>query len=102
MRKVEICFVVAGNEVAVQGRRYAYIRVADPSNKIIMNSESGMFDYGGKQIAYSSRRKVNYKGKDLNTCIFLAMPEGRMPKGKYSVNIFIDGKDIGTNSFTMK
>jgi len=102
LKKLKICFMLAANAVAVHGNRYAHIRIADPSGKIIMNDESGMFDFNGKEIAFSSRRKINYKGRDLNTCVYLLMPDEDMPKGKYSINIFVDGKDIGQNSFTMK
>jgi len=66
-----------------------------------MNKESGMFKYQGKDIAYSSKRKVNYKGETMNVCIYWTA-EDRQATGKYTINIFVDGYDIGETSFVLK
>lgn len=99
--KAEICFMLGENDITPKGEKFAFIRIADPSGQILMNKESGMFKYQDKDIAYSSKRKINYKGENTNVCVYWTTPE-ELPVGKYRVNIFVDGYDIGETSFELK
>ncbi len=100
-KKAKICFTIDDNVLAKPGNRYAYLRVAAPDGFILMNSESGMFDYEGKKIAYSAKREVNYSGKKADVCTFYTSDTEVAP-GTYDVDIFMDGSQIGTTKFTLK
>ncbi len=100
-KKVKICFTIDDNVLAKKGSRYAYIRVAAPDGIILMNKESGMFKYHGREIAYSAKREVTYNGKKTNACTFYTTDTELVP-GKYDVDIFMDGSQIGESNFTLK
>ncbi|MCF6366196.1 MAG: hypothetical protein L3J35_08345 [Bacteroidales bacterium] len=101
MKKVKICFTIDDNVLANKGSRYAYVRIAGPDGIILMSNESGMFSFNGKEIAYSSKRHLTYEGSKTNVCIFWTADE-EQASGKYDVDIFMDGSQIGEQYFTLK
>jgi len=100
-KKVKICFTIDDNVLAQKGSRFAYIRVAAPDGIILMNSESGMFNFHGREIAYSAKREVTYNGKKTDACTFYITDTELVP-GKYDVDIFMDGSQIGESNFSLK
>ena len=101
LKKVKICFTIDDNVLAKKGSRYAYIRIAGPDGIILMSNESGMFNYQGKEIAYSSKRHLTYEGDKTEVCIFWTANTEQL-EGKYDVDIFMDGNQIGEQYFTLK
>lgn len=99
--KVKVCFVIDDNVLAYKGTRDVYLRVAGPDGIILMNKESGMFMYQGKEIAYSSKRQVTYTGTRTEVCIFW-ISNVEQPIGEYSIDIFMDGNQIGQQNFSLK
>jgi len=100
-KKVKICFTIDDNVLASKGSRFAYIRVAAPDGIILMNKESGMFKFHGREIAYSAKREVTYNGKKTDVCTFYTTDTELVP-GIYDVDIFMDGGQIGESKFTLK
>ena len=100
-KKVKICFTIDDNVLARKGSRFAYIRVAAPDGIILMNKESGMFSFHGREIAFSAKRELTYNGKKTAACTFYTTDNELVP-GKYDVDIFMDGSQIGESSFTLK
>jgi len=100
-KKVKICFTIDDNVLARKGSRFAYIRVAAPDGIILMNKESGMFKFHGREIAFSAKREITYNGKKTDACTFYTTDIELVP-GKYDVDIFMDGNQIGESHFTLK
>lgn len=100
-KKVKICFTLDDNVLAYKGSRFAYIRVAAPDGIILMNKESGMFSFQGREIAYSAKREVTYNGKKTDACTFYTTDIELVP-GTYDVDIFMDSGQIGESKFTLK
>ncbi len=101
LKKVKICFTIDDNVLAKKGSRYAYIRIAGPDGIILMSDDSGMFNYQGKEIAYSSKRHLTYEGDKTEVCVFWTANTEQL-NGKYDVDIFMDGNQIGEQYFTLK
>ena len=101
MKKIQVCFTLGGNVIAQKGKKNVQIRIAGPDNAILRNAESGMFKFEGSEVAYSSKREIDYQGNDLNICVYWTA-ESSQPSGYYSVNVFADGYDIGQGGFTLK
>lgn len=101
LKKVKICFTIDDNVLAKKGDRYAYIRIAGPDGIILMSDESGMFTYQGKEIAYSSKRHLTYEGSKTDVCVFWTA-NTEQSEGKYDVDIFMDGNQIGEQYFSLK
>lgn len=99
--KIKVCFTLTENAIAKNGTRLVYIRIARPDKEILPNTENDMFDFEGNQILYSARREIDYENKDVDMCIFWAN-NGDLPEGVYTVDIFSEGKHIGTATFALK
>jgi myosin heavy subunit len=99
--KVKVCFTIDDNVLAFRGTRDVYLRVAGPDGIILMNKESGMFIFQGKEIAYSSKRQVTYNGTRTDVCIFWIATE-EQAIGSYSIDLFMDGNQIGEQAFSLK
>ncbi len=92
---------IGENAIAPTGSQYVYLRVADPSGKILTNSTQNLFNYQGNKIAFSDRAKVNYVGKDLSICVFWTKYE-TVVSGTYTVDIFFQGNIIGTKTIKLR
>ncbi len=101
LHKVKVCFTIDNNVLAAKGTRNAFMRIAAPDGIILLSKESGMFNYQGKEIAYSSKRELTYEGKKTNVCVFWTSDSEKAP-GKYSLDIFMDGSQIGEQNFSLK
>ncbi|MCF8295482.1 MAG: hypothetical protein K9I34_05385 [Bacteroidales bacterium] len=101
VEKISVCFKVMENSIATSGEIPVYMRIARPDEKILITSENNLFLYEGKEIAYSAMRIVEYFNKTMDVCIFYENREELVP-GNYAVDIFAEGKLIGTSLFVLK
>jgi predicted nucleic acid-binding Zn-ribbon protein len=99
--KIQICFTLSENLIAKKGPRLIYIRIARPDELVVNDSEDNLFNFEGKDIVYSAKREVEYEGKNTDVCIYWAKKQD-LPAGIYNVDIFTDGKQIGTTTFSLK
>ncbi|OFX20402.1 MAG: hypothetical protein A2033_13480 [Bacteroidetes bacterium GWA2_31_9] len=101
VEKIQVCFNLLENDLAPTGARNVYLRIARPDELVLADSENNTFDFQGGKIVYSAKREVDYQNKTVNMCIFWANKEELIP-GKYLVDIFIDGVQIGSSTFELK
>ena len=99
--KVKVCFTVRENPLLKSGDKTVYLRISRPDNLVLANSNDDVFDYEGSQLAYSAKRVIDYQNKDLDVCVYFDNT-GKLIPGIYTLDIFCDGKMIGTSSMTLK
>ncbi len=99
--KFRVCFTIAENVIADQGERWVYIRIAKPNGNILKDTEYNLFEFEGKEIVYTAKRKINYDGKQNNVCVYWKKNEP-LEEGVYIADVFTDNKQIGTTHFTLK
>lgn len=63
--------------------------------------QSDTFRYENRNIAFSSKRTVEYSGEDLPVTIYWTVDE-TLSEGTYRVELFADGNLIGTKNFDLK
>ncbi len=102
LRKFQVCFVLSENKVVNKGRKYVYIRVTKPNGKVLRNDQSGFFNFEGKSIAYSAVKEIEYNGSSQNICMYYKRILDDLPRGDYTVFIFIDGSEIGNKKIYLK
>jgi uncharacterized protein (DUF3084 family) len=100
--KIRVCFTIKKNITAPAGEKTVYLRIERPDKSLLMQSLNNKFRYEGSDINYSSKRVIEYEGKDLDVCIYYKVDEGELMKGEYIADIFIDGKNVGTGTFELK
>jgi hypothetical protein len=99
--KIKVCFTIDENMIATKGKKWIYLRIAKPDKYVIAESEYDLFPYEGNQIAYTAKREIDYTGEKTDLCVYWKKSQELQP-GLYYVDIFADGKRIGTIAFTLK
>ncbi len=99
--KIKVCFTIDENIIASKGNKWVYIRIAKPDKYVLKESEYDLFEYEGNQIAYTAKREIAYNGQKADMCVYWKKSEELM-EGLYYVDIFTEGKRIGTVAFNLK
>jgi len=100
--KLKTCFTVRENAIAPAGTKTVYIRISRPDNMLLAVSEDYKFNFEGQDIAYTEKRDIEYDNRDVDLCIFWDNSANNLITGNYSVDIFCDGKLIGSTTFALK
>ena len=99
--KFQTSFVLNENKITKTGNKYLYIRITDPTGKVLRNGDSGFFNYENNSIAYSATKTISYDGTQQSINIYYNNVE-ELPPGVYTVFIFVGNKQIADKQITMK
>jgi len=102
VQKIKVCFNLGENAVAKKGPRKIYMRIANPSQRIMVKSGTETFTLGDSQVPYSAAREVEYEGDALEVCIFYETAPDEIVPGTYYIDLYLEGAQIGTTSFSLK
>jgi hypothetical protein len=102
--RLKICFTLGENSLIKPAKKIVYIRITRPDNVVVTKTRYDTFTYNGQTIPYSIREDVEYKGQAANVCVSWTKKDTDKAamKGKYTVSILCDDKEIGTGSFELK
>ena len=76
------------------------MRLMTPDDVVLQKKAADVFRYENRDIAYSSKRTVEYGGEDLPVTMYWTVGEV-LQAGTYRADIFADGHLIGTQTFTL-
>ena len=97
--KFAIGFNIVKNITAEPGVRTLYVRITKPDNSVLGNGDT--FKFENRQIPYSIKKTVEYRGEELPVTVYWDVNEFLYP-GSYRVEIFAGNSMIGSSSLTMK
>lgn len=100
--KIQLSFSIVKNISAPVGEKILYLRVADSSGQLLTESADNTFRFEGKNIGYSSQKSIEYGGEEMATSLFYSCIEGGLQAGKYQIDLFADGNQIGSASLLLK
>jgi len=101
--KVKIDFILSKNLTAKRGAKNIYVRIQRPDQLLLMKSEKDLFKFEDMKIPFSAMREVEYEGNELPVSIYWDnSKESPLIPGKYTVDVFADGRNIGATSFDVK
>ena len=100
IQKIKTCFKILENLVADKGPKDVYLRVLSPDGAVMSNSTE-TFLYNGQPSLFTTRESIDYQNKDTDVCIYWAKGSP-YTKGKYTVEIYCEGNQIGTTALTLK
>lgn len=98
--RLRVDFVLTANELSQPGPRTVYARITGPDGYIMAKDAGDVFDFEGDKLTYSAARDVDYQNQDLP--IGLYYNGAGIVGGKYKVDIFIDGYQIGNTEVVIK
>lgn len=102
--RVKVCFTIGENPLVTPGKKIIYIRIMRPDNVIVIKSKYDNFNFNGQTIPFSIREDIDYQGKSMFICVNWNKKENDIPamKGKYTVTVFAEDKEIGSGTFELK
>jgi len=100
--KIRMCCTILKNVTAPVGMKTIYIRITRPDDALLVSSKDNLFSFEDNDINYTSQREFEYGGEDVDVCVYYNTDEGELLVGNYTVDVFVDGFNIGTSSFVFK
>ena len=97
VKKFAISFNIARNVTTSTGIRSIYIRISTPTGNVL--TKGGTFEYENRNLEYSIRKDIEYTGEEHAIQVYWDVAEA-LSAGTYRVDIFADGHNIGSTSFT--
>ena len=101
VRKVDnirVSFSISKNITASVGNKYIYLRIATPDGQVLVKNDANKFLFEDNEIAYSSKKEIEYSGEELQCIIYYKVTE-TLIEGNYRADLFVDGHLIGTEEF---
>lgn len=98
---IKVSYTIAKNNTAKTGNKVVYMRVTTPDGSVLHKQASDRFQFEDQQIYYSARKNFEYGGQEMNDVIYYTVTE-TLAKGKYEVELFVDGIVVGRGSFELK
>ena len=89
-------YTITKNVTSQPGEKILYLRITRPDDDVL--TKGNVFRFENKNITYSSMKKFEYSGEELNDVIYWKVGE-ILPKGTYKADFFVDGYRIGSFSF---
>jgi FtsZ-binding cell division protein ZapB len=103
IEKVKIDFTLSKNLTAKRGAKSIYVRIQRPDQILLMKSDKDLFKFEDMKIPFSATREVEYEGNELPVSIYWDNArEAQLIAGRYTVDVFADGRNIGSTSFDVK
>ncbi|MCI7729157.1 MAG: hypothetical protein PUC14_04290 [Bacteroidales bacterium] len=98
---IKVDFTIAKNITTDAGQKVIYLRIATPDGQVLMKNDFNKFVFEDKEIAFSSKKEIEYSGEDLPCVIYYKVTE-TLIEGKYRADLFVDGHLIGTEEFIIE
>ena len=92
-------YTITKNVTSQPGDKTVYLRITRPDDDVL--TKGNTFRFENKNISYSSMKKFEYSGEELNDVIYWKVGE-ILPKGTYKADFFIDGNRVGSFSFVFE
>ncbi len=96
--KLKFEYTISKNITVRPGIKAVYVRIVRPDGEVMTKSETNVFPYENKNIAYSMTKNFEYTGDEVNDILYWAVEE-ILQKGYYTADFFIDGHAISSQSF---
>lgn len=103
--RIRACFTLSENKIAKKENKTVYMKITAPGDEVLVTStdDSNTFTGEGEKQFYSAKKDIYYEQEAKEMCLaFTKKSTADFKQGKYKVEIFIDGVNIGTTSFELK
>lgn len=98
--RLRVDFTVAANNLAAPGEKSLYLRITAPDGYVLASDPPATFVYEGERLTYSASRDVDYQNEDLDVSIYYN--GSGFTAGKYLVQLYAEGRLIGTGEVALR
>ena len=99
--KARVDLLLRANKVAEPGDKTLYLRIIRPDQVVLGSPQLEMIDTGEEPLPASASRVITYENEDLPVSIFWTN-DGEIVPGETTVELYAEGKIIGSASFILK
>ena len=101
--QLKLAFTLPSNSITEQENKEIMVRIMDADGAVITDSATGssVFNYDGKEMAYTTKGTVAYTNNDQNVEMLYARGT-TYRSGNYNVELYSEGFKIGTGTFIIK
>lgn len=99
IEKLRGCVTIMKNPNAAVEEKVIYLQFLGPNMQVIEDNANTIFVNGN---TYSKRVELLFTGQEMSVCDFITIPEGSLPEGTYTLNIFEDEKLLASSEFQLK
>jgi hypothetical protein len=102
--QIKVSFTIVENKLISTGKRDVFVRIAAPDGRILSDGNNGddqTFTYNGQKIQYTLKQQMDYQGKNVDMKMYWEQTDEFVPGG-YSIDVFSEGKVIGTGKFNLE
>ena len=99
--KLQMDYTIGKNITTEPGMKTIYIRLTNPSDRLMGESASKVFAFEDGEVPYSLKQEIEYAGENYNGTFFWSFND-EPQEGTYRVEFFADGNQIGQFSFTLE
>ena len=100
INKIKTCFTILENLVTEKGPKDIFVRVLSPDGAV-MSTSAETFDVGGHPSLYTTKESVMYDNRNTDLCVYWEKGS-QYSSGKYTIELYCEGNQIGTASLTLK
>jgi len=98
--RIKTCFTIIENQVVDKGAKDIYLRIIGPDGTILSTSNE-TFMIKGQASIYTIRQTIFYENKNTDLCIYWEKGNA-YSAGKYTIEIYCEGNQIGSAAVTLK
>ena len=97
--RLRSCVVVSEDIDVINEDKIIYLQFLDPDKRVITHNATTINVNGN---TYSKRVEFVYNGNQKDVCDYIAVPEGSLKNGLYTLNIFENEKLLASSEFQLK
>ena len=104
-KRVNVCFTLSENSIVEPGKRFIYVRIAQPDKEILIGGRGDKFtfEHQGEMLQYSLKKGVNYQNEAVDMCLsYNVRSTQELQPGLYHVDVFDGDFNIGHTTFELK
>lgn len=98
---LKISYNILKNDIAEKGKRKVYVQIIDADKNTITTNGHVLLNNGSK-IPYSDSFTINYDNEETNVVNLSEFNRGYFNKGEYTINLFLDGKQVSDAKINLK
>jgi hypothetical protein len=100
--KIRSCFTVSENTLTRAGKKFVYMQVIGPDGRVLSSSSANVVAINGVNTLFTERKEIDYNNQSIDVCIYYDVTQAELGKGNYTVKLFCEGNQIGSDSFTLR
>lgn len=99
IEKLRGCVTILSDPSEQGDVKVIYLQFLDPNMAVIEDNANTVSVSGN---TYSKKVEIVYTGKEISVCDAITVPEGSLPEGIYTLNVFEDERLLASTEFQLK